>query len=104
MRNVPKGREVKVSLTKRKNKPKKTGLIGSYKLHEKDTGSSSVQIALLTERINTLTGHFKVHKKDVHSRQGLIKLVNRRRRLLDYIKRTDETQYKDLIKKLELRK
>ena len=89
---------------KTKFRTKKKGIITSHKLHEKDTGSGTVQIALLTERINDLTGHFKIHKKDVHSRQGLIKLVNRRRKLLDYVKRVDEQQYKDLIKKLDLRK
>ena len=87
-----------------KSGAKKSGIVGSYKIHDKDTGSSSVQIALLTNRINNLTGHFKAHKKDVHSRQGLIKLVNRRRKLLDYLKRVDEKRYKELIKKLELRK
>ncbi|MFH1752670.1 MAG: 30S ribosomal protein S15 [Candidatus Omnitrophota bacterium] len=85
-------------------KEKKTKLIEDYKQHEKDTGSSSVQIALITERINSLTGHFKTHKKDHHSRQGLLKLVNQRRTLLDYLKREDEKKYQELIKKLEIRK
>ena len=69
-----------------------------------DTGSPQVQIAILTERINNLTGHFKDHKKDVHSRRGLLKMVNRRRRLLDYLKVKDEDAYKKIIKDLGLRK
>ena len=69
-----------------------------------DTGSPQVQIAILTERINNLTGHFKDHKKDVHSRRGLLKMVNRRRRLLDYLKVKDEESYKKIIKDLGLRK
>ncbi|MBL7068978.1 MAG: 30S ribosomal protein S15 [Candidatus Omnitrophica bacterium] len=85
-------------------KEKKTKVIEDYKTHPKDTGSCSVQIALLTERINSLTTHFKTHKKDHHSRQGLLKLVNQRRRLLDYLKRYDENKYKELIKKLDIRK
>ncbi|MBU0683860.1 MAG: 30S ribosomal protein S15 [Candidatus Omnitrophota bacterium] len=85
-------------------KEKKREIIGSFKKHEKDTGSSEVQIALLTERINGLTEHFKMHKKDHHSRRGLLMLVNRRRRLLDYVKKTDNEKYKELLKKLELRK
>lgn len=85
-------------------KEKKTKIIEDYKAHTGDTGSCSVQIALLTERINGLTAHFKTHKKDHHSRQGLLKLVNQRRSLLDYLKRNDEGKYKELIKKLEIRK
>ncbi len=69
-----------------------------------DTGSSEVQVALLTARINDLTGHFKTHVKDHHSRRGLLKLVSQRRRLLDYLKRTDNVKYADLIKSLGLRK
>lgn len=69
-----------------------------------DTGSSEVQVALLTARINDLTGHFKTHVKDHHSRRGLLKLVSQRRRLLDYLKRTDNVKYADLIKTLGLRK
>jgi small subunit ribosomal protein S15 len=69
-----------------------------------DTGSSEVQVALLTARINDLTGHFKTHVKDHHSRRGLLKLVSRRRRLLDYLKRTDTEKYAGLIKELGLRK
>jgi small subunit ribosomal protein S15 len=85
-------------------KEKKKQLIEAYRSHEKDTGSASVQIALLTERINDLSEHFKRHKKDHHSRQGLLKLVSLRRRLLDYLKRQDEKTYQDIIKKLTLRK
>jgi len=85
-------------------KDKKTKIIGDYKVHQTDTGSCSVQIAILTERINSLTTHFKTHKKDHHSRQGLLKLVNQRRRHLDYLKKHDETKYKELIKKLDIRK
>ncbi|NQT07080.1 MAG: 30S ribosomal protein S15 [Candidatus Omnitrophica bacterium] len=85
-------------------KEKKTKVISDYKVHKDDTGSCSVQIALLTERINGLTGHFKSHKKDHSSRHGLLKLVNQRRRLLDYLKKHDEAKYQDLIKKLDIRK
>ncbi|MFH1395431.1 MAG: 30S ribosomal protein S15 [Candidatus Omnitrophota bacterium] len=85
-------------------KEKKKEIIVSFKKHEKDTGSSEVQIALLTERINSLTEHFKMHKKDHHSRRGLLMLVNRRRRLLDYVKKTDNEKYKELLEKLGLRK
>ena len=87
-----------MSPTRGKNKNKATEIvIDSYKIHEKDTGSSAVQIALLTERINSLAGHFKLYKKDHHSRQGLIKLVNKRRSLLDYLKRVDVKQYQEII-------
>ena len=85
-------------------KPEKQAVIEKFKIHEKDTGSPQVQIAILTERINGLTGHFEVHKKDHHSRQGLLKLVNQRRRLLEYLKKEDKDTYEDVIKKLELRK
>ncbi len=85
-------------------KAKKTEIIGSFKTNEKDTGSPNVQIAVLTERINSLSGHFKTHKKDHHSRQGLLRMVSIRRRLLEYIKRKDSKGYQDLIKKLDLRK
>ncbi len=83
---------------------KKQELIKNFKLHEKDTGSCFVQIALLTERINNLTEHFKTHRKDFHSRVGLLKLVGQRKRLLEYLKREDEPKYKDLVEKLNLRK
>ena len=85
-------------------KEKKEELIVKFKKHSKDTGSSEVQIALLTERINTLTDHFKEHKKDHHSRRGLLMLVNKRRKLLSYIKKTNEDKYSSLIKELGLRK
>lgn len=74
-----------------------------FQRHEKDTGSSEVQVALITERIKFLTGHLAMHKKDHSSRYGLIKMVNARRKLLDYIKREDKKRYQDLIKRLDLR-
>jgi small subunit ribosomal protein S15 len=86
------------------NKEVKTGVIEKYRKHEKDTGSSEVQVALLTGRINYLTEHLKVHKKDHSSRRGLLILVGKRRSLLDYIKRTDFEKYKKVIESLELRK
>jgi len=82
----------------------KQTIIAEYKLHDKDTGSPEVQVALLTERIEYLTGHFKTHKKDHHSRRGLLKMVSRRRRLLDYVRKLDEDRYKNLIKRLGIRK
>ena len=82
---------------------KKNEIIDSNKLHEKDTGSSEVQVALLSERISYLTEHFKTHKKDHHSRRGLIKMVSQRRSLLKYLKRNDEKRYKAIIKKLGIR-
>jgi len=85
-------------------KEKKKEIITTYKEHEKDTGSPSVQIALLTERINTLSEHFKAHKKDHHSRRGLLQMVSIRRRLLEYLKRTDSKKYQEILKKLDLRK
>jgi small subunit ribosomal protein S15 len=83
---------------------KKKEVINSFKMHSQDTGSAQVQIALLTERINNLTGHFKSHKKDFHSRRGLLKLVGRRRRLLNYLKSEDIDKYQQLLDKLNLRK
>lgn len=85
-------------------KEKKMKIIQDNKMHERDTGSAQVQIALLTERINSLTDHFKLHQKDHHSRQGLLRLVNQRRKLLDYLKKSDREEYEKLIKKLNLRK
>lgn len=82
----------------------KVEIIDQFKIHEKDTGSSNVQIALLTKRINDLTNHFKVHPKDHHSRRGLLKMVGQRRRLLNYLKVKDPDQYKSLIQELGLRK
>ena len=81
----------------------KAPTIAKYKAHDTDTGSTTVQIALLTERINYLTDHFRAHKKDHHGRQGLLKMVGRRRRLLDYMKRTDVAGYRQLIQDLGLR-
>ncbi|MDX2176607.1 MAG: 30S ribosomal protein S15 [Candidatus Sumerlaeia bacterium] len=83
---------------------RKTAVIGEYRLNEKDTGSADVQIAILTERINNLTDHFKLNKKDHHSRRGLLMMVGKRRRLLDYIRRTDIARYRELIGRLNLRK
>lgn len=82
----------------------KKSVIGKYQLHDKDSGSPEVQIALLTERINVLTKHFQVHKKDFASRRGLLKLVGRRRKLLDYLKKKDPARYQDLISRLGLRR
>ncbi|MBN2439368.1 MAG: 30S ribosomal protein S15 [Deltaproteobacteria bacterium] len=83
---------------------KKKGIIGSYRLHEKDTGSPEVQIALLSARIEYLTEHFKTNKKDHHSRRGLLKLVSQRRGLLDYMKKKDVERYRTVIQRLGLRK
>jgi len=83
---------------------RKEELIKEYATKEGDTGSPEVQVAILTSRIVTLTDHFKDHKKDNHSRRGLIKMVNLRRKLLDYLKSKDEARYKTLIGKLGLRK
>lgn len=86
------------------SKDRKTDLIGSYRTHDSDTGSPEVQVAILSERINDLTEHFKAHAKDHHSRRGLLMLVGRRRRLLDYLKTKDAQRYADLIKRLNIRK
>ena len=83
---------------------KKKIVIGDYKLSDQDTGSSQVQIALLSEKINSLMNHFDLHKKDHHSRQGLLRMVNKRRKLLNYLKEKDQSQYQSLISKLGLRK
>jgi small subunit ribosomal protein S15 len=83
---------------------KRKNIIGGYQLHEKDTGSPEVQIALLSARIEYLTEHFKAHKKDHHSRRGLLKLVSQRRRLLDYVKKKDMERYRSVIQRLGLRK
>lgn len=83
---------------------KKNEIIEKFKTHENDTGSSEVQIALLTDRIKYLTEHFKTHKKDHHSRQGLLKLVGQRRSLLDYLKKKDINKYRELIQALGIRK
>jgi len=81
----------------------KPGIIDEFRTHPGDTGSPEVQVALLTRRIQYLTEHFKTHKKDFHSRRGLLRLVGRRRRLLDYLKRKDIARYRDLVKRLGLR-
>ena len=85
-------------------KDKKTNIIGDYRLHSSDTGSPEVQIALLSERIGYLTEHFKIHSKDHHSRRGLLKMVGRRRRLLDYLKKKDIKRYRGVIQRLGIRK
>lgn len=82
----------------------KQRVITEYRLHDTDTGSPEVQIALLSSRIEYLTEHFKTHKKDHHSRRGLLKLVGRRRRLLDYLKRSDVERYRKVVSSLHLRK
>ena len=85
-------------------KEQKTQIIEDNKLHENDTGSPEVQIAILTERITQLTEHLKVHKKDNHSRRGLLKMVGKRRKMLDYLAKKDIERYRALIAKLGLRK
>ena len=85
-------------------KERKAEIINTYKRDENDTGSSDVQIALLTERIKELTEHLKVHPKDNHSRRGLLKMVGKRRNLLNYLSRTDINRYRDIAQKLSLRK
>ena len=85
-------------------KERKQEVINTYKRDEKDTGSPEVQIALLTERINELTEHLKVHNKDNHSRRGLLKMVGKRRNLLNYLAKKDVQRYRDIIAKLGLRK
>jgi small subunit ribosomal protein S15 len=82
----------------------KAAIIQDFRIHDTDTGSTDVQIALLTQRINELTGHFKTHTKDHHSRRGLLKLVGQRRRLLDYMKRRDAERYRQVIERLGIRK
>ena len=85
------------------SKEEKEKIIKEWGRHENDTGSPEVQIALLTARIKQLTEHLKVHRKDIHSRYGLIKLVGKRRRFLNYLKRTDFLRYREVVKKLGLR-
>ncbi len=85
-------------------KEDKQKIIDGFKVHARDTGSAEVQIALITERINSLGGHFKAHKKDFHSRRGLLALVGRRRRFLNYLKKKDAKKYEEIINKLNLRK
>ena len=83
---------------------RKQEIINQYRRDEKDTGSSEVQIALLTERINELTEHLKVHKKDNHSRRGMLKMVGKRRNLLNYLAKKDINRYREIVAKLGLRK
>ncbi|GBD99863.1 30S ribosomal protein S15 [bacterium BMS3Abin07] len=83
---------------------KKQEIIESFRVHEKDSGSPEVQIAILSERIKYLTDHFKVHKKDHHSRRGLLKMVGRRRKLLDYLKTKNKERYLQIIERLGIRK
>ncbi len=85
-------------------KERKQEIINTFKRDDNDTGSSEVQIALLTERITELTEHLKVHKKDNHSRRGLLKMVGKRRGLLNYLAKKDVQRYRDIIEKLQLRK
>ena len=82
----------------------KEQIVSDYRAHETDTGSTSVQVALLSRRINELTEHFKIHKKDNHSRRGLLKMVSQRRSLLDYLKQTDIQRYHEVVGRLGLRR
>ena len=84
--------------------PVKSEIITQFKTHEADTGSSEVQIAMLTARINHLTDHLREHRKDFHSRRGLLQMASRRRKLLDYLKREDLNKYNEILQKLSLRK
>lgn len=86
------------------SKERKHTIMEEYKVHEKDTGSPEVQLAILSERINYLTEHFKTHKNDHHSRRGLLKLVGQRRKLLDYLKTSSKERYTKVIERLGLRK
>ncbi len=83
---------------------RKTAIVDTYRTHDTDTGSPEVQIAILSEKINYLTDHFKVHAKDHHSRRGLLRMVGKRRRLLDYLKAKDVNRYRTVIEKLGIRK
>jgi small subunit ribosomal protein S15 len=83
---------------------RKTEVVREYATHEGDTGSPEVQVAIISERIKNLTEHLQVHKKDFHSRRGLLIMVGQRRRLLDYVKRQDQTRYEGLIERLGLRR
>ena len=88
----------------RVKKEQKKKIMDKFRAHPEDTGSASVQIAILSERVNNLSVHFKDHKKDIHSRRGLLGLVGKRRRLLTYLKKKDIKKYEQTIKELELRK
>ena len=83
---------------------KKQAIIAEYRVHETDTGSPEVQVAIITEQIKELTAHLKVHKKDVHSRRGMYKMIGQRRRLLNYLRNTDLERYRNLISRLGLRR
>ena len=83
---------------------KKQAVIAEYRVHETDTGSPEVQVAIITEQIKELTAHLKVHKKDVHSRRGMYKMIGQRRRLLNYLRNTDLDRYRNLISRLGLRR
>ncbi len=85
------------------SKDSKKNLIDSFAKNKKDTGSASVQIAILSERINNLTEHFKSHNKDKHSKRGLVAMVNKRKKLLSYLSKSNNNEYKDILKKLNLR-
>lgn len=87
-----------------KDSARKAALIKEYQTEKNDTGSPDVQVAILTNRINDLSGHLQTHKKDVHSRRGLLMMVAKRRKLLDYLKRTNEARYKSLIERLNIRR
>jgi small subunit ribosomal protein S15 len=107
---------VEICATKKKERERKSGdhmgiaepnrqtVIEQFRVHQTDTGSPEVQVALLSQRIDHLTGHFKIHVKDHHSRRGLLKLVGQRRRLLDYLKKSDFQRYQSLIQRLGIRK
>ena len=86
------------------SKDQKQGIIGTFRIHDTDSGSPEVQIALLTEKIKYLTEHFKVHKTDHHSKRGLLRMVGQRRRLLDYLKTTKIDRYRSIVKELGLKK
>ncbi|MFZ5898041.1 MAG: 30S ribosomal protein S15 [Bacillota bacterium] len=86
------------------NPDRKQEIISKFRIHENDTGSPEVQVAILTERINTLSEHLKEHKKDFHSRRGLLKMVGQRRALLNYLKENDFARYRAIVEKLGLRK
>lgn len=85
-------------------KTKKSKIISEYKVHNKDTGSAEVQVAILSEQIKQLTGHLKKHTKDNHSRYGLLKMVAKRKKFLDHLSKSNEKRYKSLIKKLDLKR
>ena len=107
---------IEICATKKKERERKSGdhmgiaepnrqtVIEQFRVHQTDTGSPEVQVALLSQRIDHLTGHFKIHVKDHHSRRGLLKLVGQRRRLLDYLKKNDFERYQSLIQRLGIRK